>query len=168
MAEWSWRTYPPPLGAGGVGSIPANPDALNVPSFRRRRFEMKLSPFLNFCGLLLLNPLIAALGWQVISNQRFCLRTRNLKRWEKPLCFRTGCIQASKSSLIFLVCTALHRHQFFSFHSSQFGGPTMVRAAVPPVIKCIQCFSFIPVWSTSSGMGGDPHSHKTVILLCFC
>ena len=39
-----WRTYPAPLGAGGVGSIPANPDAQNVPSFRRRRFEMKLSP----------------------------------------------------------------------------------------------------------------------------
>ena len=32
--------------AGGVGSIPANPDAQNVPSFRRWRFEMKLSPFL--------------------------------------------------------------------------------------------------------------------------
>ena len=45
VAEWSWRTYPAPLGAGGVGSIPANPDAQNVPSFRRRRFEMKLSPF---------------------------------------------------------------------------------------------------------------------------
>ena len=47
VAEWSWRTYPAPLGAGGVGSIPANPDAQNVPSFRRRRFEMKLSPFLD-------------------------------------------------------------------------------------------------------------------------
>ena len=46
VAEWSWRTYPAPLGAGGVGSIPANPDAQNVPSFRSRRFEMKLSPFL--------------------------------------------------------------------------------------------------------------------------
>jgi hypothetical protein len=32
-------------GAGGVGSIPANSDAQNVPSFRRWRFEMKLSPF---------------------------------------------------------------------------------------------------------------------------
>jgi hypothetical protein len=30
-----------------VGSIPANPDAQIVPSFRRWRFEMKLSPF--FC-----------------------------------------------------------------------------------------------------------------------
>ena len=69
---------------------------------------------LNFCGLLLLNPLIAGLGWQVISNQRFCLRRRNLKRWEKPLCFRTGCIQASKSSSIFPVRTALHRRQIFS------------------------------------------------------
>jgi hypothetical protein len=28
-----------------VGSIPANPDAQNVPSFRRWRFEMKLIPF---------------------------------------------------------------------------------------------------------------------------
>jgi hypothetical protein len=28
-----------------VGSIPANSDAQNVPSFRRWRFEMKLSPF---------------------------------------------------------------------------------------------------------------------------
>ena len=53
---------------------------------------------LNFRGLLLLNPLIAGLGGQVISNQRFCLRRRNLRSWEKPLCFRTGCIQASKRS----------------------------------------------------------------------
>jgi hypothetical protein len=29
----------------GVGSIPANPDAQNVPPFRRWRLEMKLSPF---------------------------------------------------------------------------------------------------------------------------
>jgi hypothetical protein len=43
VAEWSRRTYPAPLGAGGVGSIPANSDAQNVPSFRRWRFEMKLS-----------------------------------------------------------------------------------------------------------------------------
>ena len=28
-----------------MGSIPANSDAQNVPSFRRWRFEMKLSPF---------------------------------------------------------------------------------------------------------------------------
>jgi hypothetical protein len=35
-------------GAGGVGSIPANSDAQNVPSFRRWRFEMKLSPFFFF------------------------------------------------------------------------------------------------------------------------
>jgi hypothetical protein len=34
----------------GVGSIPANPDARNVPSFRRWRLEMKLSPFF-FIGL---------------------------------------------------------------------------------------------------------------------
>jgi hypothetical protein len=46
VAEWSRRTYPAPLGAGGVGSIPANSDAQTVPLFRRWRFEMKLSPFL--------------------------------------------------------------------------------------------------------------------------
>ncbi len=46
VAEWSRRTYPAPLGAGGVGSIPANPDAQDAPSFRRRRFETRLSPFI--------------------------------------------------------------------------------------------------------------------------
>ncbi len=34
------------LGGGWRGFIPANSDAQNVPSFRRWRFEMKLSPFL--------------------------------------------------------------------------------------------------------------------------
>jgi hypothetical protein len=34
------------FGEGGVGSIPANSDAQNVPSFCRWRFEMKLSPFI--------------------------------------------------------------------------------------------------------------------------
>jgi hypothetical protein len=34
-----------------VGSIPANPDAQNVPSFRRWRFEMKLSPFFFYRAL---------------------------------------------------------------------------------------------------------------------
>jgi hypothetical protein len=33
------------MGRAGVGSIPANPDARNVPSFRHWRFEIKLSPF---------------------------------------------------------------------------------------------------------------------------
>jgi hypothetical protein len=47
VAEWSRRTFPAPLGAGGVGSIPANSDAQNVPFFRRWRFEMKLSPYLK-------------------------------------------------------------------------------------------------------------------------
>ena len=45
--QWSRRTYPAPLGPGGVGSIPANSDAQNVPSFRRWRFVMKLSPFFS-------------------------------------------------------------------------------------------------------------------------
>jgi hypothetical protein len=48
VAEWSRRTYPAPLGAGGVGSIPANSEAQNVPSFRRWQFEMKFSPFFLF------------------------------------------------------------------------------------------------------------------------
>ncbi len=45
VAEWSRRTYSALSGADGVGSIPANSDAQNVPTFRRWRFEMKLSPF---------------------------------------------------------------------------------------------------------------------------
>ncbi len=49
----SWRKahIPCSSGAGGVGSIPANPDAQNVPSFRRWRFEMKLSPPFFFCKI---------------------------------------------------------------------------------------------------------------------
>jgi hypothetical protein len=39
------RAYPALKERAGVGSIPANPDARNVPSFRRWRFEMKPSPF---------------------------------------------------------------------------------------------------------------------------
>ena len=95
---------------------------------------------LNFCGLLLLNPLIAVLGWQVITNRSFCLRRRNLKRWEKPRCFRTGYIQASKRSSIFSVCTALHRRQFFPL-------------------------SFIPVWRTNCGTGGGSTGHKINTML---
>jgi hypothetical protein len=47
------RAYPAPLGRAGVGSILANPDAQHVPSFRRWRFEMKLSPcfYLHFSSL---------------------------------------------------------------------------------------------------------------------
>ncbi len=44
VAEWLRRAYPALLEWDGVGSIPANSDAQNVPSFRRWRFEMKLSP----------------------------------------------------------------------------------------------------------------------------
>jgi hypothetical protein len=47
-----------------------------------------------------------------------------------------------------------------AFHfSSQFGAPAVVREEFPPVITCIQCFSFIPVWSTSCGTGGVPPGH---------
>ena len=69
---------------------------------------------LNLYGLLFSNPLIAvaaALGWQVITNQRFCLR--RAENQGKPRCFRTGCIQASKSSSTFSVRTAHYRRQFF-------------------------------------------------------
>jgi hypothetical protein len=65
VAEWSRRTYPAPLGAGGVGSIPANSDALNVPSYRRWLFEMKLSPLYNF--------------WEHIANNRPANSVRRLE-----------------------------------------------------------------------------------------
>jgi hypothetical protein len=39
------RAYPALPVRAGVGSIPANSNALNVPSFRLWRFEMKLSPW---------------------------------------------------------------------------------------------------------------------------
>ena len=45
VAERLRRAYPALLEWDGVGSIPANSDTQNVPSFRRLRFEMKLSPF---------------------------------------------------------------------------------------------------------------------------
>ena len=45
VAELVKADIPCSPGAGGVGSIPANSDAQNVPSFRRWRFEMKLSTF---------------------------------------------------------------------------------------------------------------------------
>ncbi len=44
VAERLRRAYPALLEWDGVGSIPANSDAQNVPSFRRWRIEMKLSP----------------------------------------------------------------------------------------------------------------------------
>jgi hypothetical protein len=47
-----------------------------------------------FRGVLSLNSLIAVLGWQAISNRRFCLRKRNLERREKSLCSRTGSEQS--------------------------------------------------------------------------
>jgi hypothetical protein len=48
VAERLRQAYPTLLEWAGVGSIPANSDALNVPSFRRWRFDMKLSPFFLF------------------------------------------------------------------------------------------------------------------------
>jgi hypothetical protein len=51
LPSWRKARIPCSSGAGGVGSIPANSDAQNVPSFRRWRFEMKLSPFFPFESL---------------------------------------------------------------------------------------------------------------------
>jgi hypothetical protein len=48
-AERLRLAYPALLERACVGLIPSNSDAQNVPSFRRWRFEMKLSPF---CTLL--------------------------------------------------------------------------------------------------------------------
>jgi hypothetical protein len=48
VSERLRRAYPALLERAGVGSIPANSDAQNVPSFRRWQFEMKhwsLVPF---------------------------------------------------------------------------------------------------------------------------
>jgi hypothetical protein len=50
VAERLIRACPAPLGRAGVGLIPANPNAQNVPSFRRWRFEMKLSLFFIYTG----------------------------------------------------------------------------------------------------------------------
>ncbi len=36
-----------------------------------------------FCDFLSMNPLIAALVWQIVSNRRFCLRKRNSTLFEK-------------------------------------------------------------------------------------
>jgi hypothetical protein len=45
VAERLRWAYPALPERAGVGSILANSDTLNVPSFRRWQFEMKLSPF---------------------------------------------------------------------------------------------------------------------------
>jgi hypothetical protein len=50
VAEILRRAYLALLLWAGVGSIPANSDAQKLPSFRRWRFEMKLSPFIGECG----------------------------------------------------------------------------------------------------------------------
>jgi hypothetical protein len=45
VAERLRRAYPALTERAGLCLIPANPDARNVPSFRRWRLEMKLRPF---------------------------------------------------------------------------------------------------------------------------
>jgi hypothetical protein len=63
--------YPAPLGAGGVGSIPANSDALNVPSFRRWRFVMKLSPLLYIISAYTILSYIYYINYvQYVFNMR--------------------------------------------------------------------------------------------------
>jgi hypothetical protein len=68
--NYSILTHTLPSGAGGVGSIPANPDAQNVPSFRRWRFEMKLSPFFFYSRVC-----IEQNSWSVDSTDRDIKRT---------------------------------------------------------------------------------------------
>ena len=58
---------------------------------------------LPFCYMLLLNPMITALGLQAIFNQKFCSRPSTLRLREKPLLSRSVIIQARRSSSIFLV-----------------------------------------------------------------
>ncbi len=58
VAERLRRAYPALTERDGVGSIPANSDAQNVPSFRRWRFEMKLSPFFYF-GISAMNHCVS-------------------------------------------------------------------------------------------------------------
>jgi hypothetical protein len=53
--------------------------------------------------MLLLNPLITALGLQAIFNQKFCSRPSTLRLRAKPLLSRSVIIQARKSSSIFSV-----------------------------------------------------------------
>jgi hypothetical protein len=135
---------------------------------------------------------------EVVVNGNFqskvLLRKRNMMRWELPLCSRPGCIQASKSSSIFSVCTALHHHQFFSNSFIPVWSTSCGTGGVPPghtmytmlfihpglehqlwygrssprSYKVYNAFhsSRFGLWSTSRGMGGVPPSHNTVILLC--
>jgi hypothetical protein len=60
------------------------------------------------CSKVKIEPtlkLTAARGWQAITKPRFCSSKRILKRLQKLLCSRTGCIRASKSSSISSVRT---------------------------------------------------------------
>ena len=69
VAERLRRAYPALLEWAGVGSIPANSDAQNVPSVRRWRFEMKLSPFLGYMGYK--PPLILVVNWSHVPKETF-------------------------------------------------------------------------------------------------
>ena len=44
-------------------------------------------------------------------QSKVLFETKGSEKLEKPLCFRTGCIQASKRSSIFSVRTALHHRR---------------------------------------------------------
>jgi hypothetical protein len=50
------RAYPALPERAGVGSVPANSDSQNVPTFRRWRFDMKLSHFYNLIYNAVLVP----------------------------------------------------------------------------------------------------------------
>ncbi len=69
VAERLRRAYPALPEQAGVGSIPANSDAQNVPSFRRWRFEVKLSPLYTTINLIEL--IYFKLGFQGEKLKRF-------------------------------------------------------------------------------------------------
>jgi hypothetical protein len=63
-----------------VGSIPANSDAQNVPSFRRWRFEMKLSPFF--------------FPWPDQDLQSTCLYYDLIMKWQRLTEIRLSVMEA--------------------------------------------------------------------------
>ena len=124
--------------------------ALFLLSFLYREFGLVC--FIHFhreCGLLYLFP-------SVLCSRAIVHATEEETRASKPA-------KALRSSRCALSSTVT---SFFQIHSSRFGAPAVVREEFSPVIQCIPCFSFIPVWSTSRGMGGVPPNHNTVIKLC--
>ncbi len=83
LAQFAKAGIPCSFGAGGMGSIPANSDARNVPSFRRWRFEMKICPFFllhihtqRSQPFFTSNQALSALRCQRVSQPRWILSQR--------------------------------------------------------------------------------------------